>query len=245
MSVENIISVINGLNNMTAIKSPESMYFCKIQNADNSVCWGFLSPSDARLDSALVKVEVSIEKHQELLSGGNIVYYDGEVFNANQDEYYLDENNDFVKRPTSEYNKMKANEKRAELVQTLYNMKAEKAYGGVIINDAFVFETNQTAVTNTVATLALMNDTDTSSWKFYTKDGVPVMQTVNKAQLFTIASFGRHMIDSSFAVEGQYLATLENATVQNLISKTWVNNFVESAQSAFDEVSNELNINFA
>lgn len=245
MSIENIISVVGALGNMTAIKSPECMYFCKIQNADDSICWGFLSPSDERLESVLVKVEVSIEKQQELLTGGNIVYYDGEVFNADNDEYYLDENKDFVKRPTSEYNRIKANQKRTELVQTLYKMKSDKAYGGVIINDLLIFETNQTAVTNTVATLALMQDTDTSSWKFYTKDGVPVMQTVNKAQLFTIASFGRKMIDDSFAVEGQYLATLENATVQNLISKTWVNNFVENAQSAFDEVSNELNINFA
>ena len=244
MSVQNIISVLNGLNNMTAIKSPECMYYCKIQNADNSICWGFLSPSDARLESALVKVEVSIEKHQELLSGGNIVYYDGEVFNANQDEYYLDENKDFVKRSTTEYNRMRANEKRAELVQKLYDMKAEKAYGGVIINDAFIFETNQTAVTNTVATLALMGDTDTSSWKFYTKDGVPVMQTVNKAQLFTIANFGRQMIDASFAVEGQYLQILENATVKNLISENWVNNFVATAQADFDAVNNELVVSF-
>jgi len=245
MSVQNIVSVLNGLNNMSAISTPDKMYFCKIENADGSVCWGFLSPSDERLDAVPIKAEVSIEKHQELLSGGNIVYYDGEVFNAEQDEYYLDENNDFVKRSTTEYNRMKADEKRAELIQTLYEMKSAKAYGGVIINDTFVFETNQTAVTNTVATLALMGDADTSSWKFYTKTGVPVMQTVTKAQLFAIASFGRHMIDASFAVEGDYLSILGNATVKNLISKTWVDNFVADAQEDFDAVSNELNVEFS
>jgi hypothetical protein len=245
MSVQNIVSVLNGLNNITAIKSPECMYFCKIQNEDNSVCWGFLSPSDERLENALVKVEVSIEQHQQLLSGGNIVYYDGEVFNAEENEYYLDENQNFVKRDKSEYDSIKANETRAELVQTLYNMKAQKAYGGVIINNALVFETNQTAVTNTVATLALMNDNDTSSWKFYSINGEPIMQTVNKAQLFTIASFGRKMIDDSFKVEGEYLATLENATVQNLVSKTWVDSFVEDAQADFDAVENKLNVPFS
>lgn len=243
--MQNIVSVLNGLNNMSAITSPDKMYFCKIQNADNSVCWGFLSPSDARLESALVKVQVTIEKHQELLSGGNIVYYDGEVFNANQDEYYLDENKDFVKRSTTEYNKMRAEEKRAELVQTLYNMKAEKAYGGVVINDTFIFETNQTAVTNTVATLALMQDGDTSSWKFYTKDGEPVMQEVSKAQLFIIAQFGRKMIDDSFKVEGGYLEELETATVEDLISENWVNEFIADAQADFDEVNNELTVNFS
>ena len=242
--MENIISVLSGLGNVVALNSPECMYFCKIENTDGSICWGFLSPSDERLETALVKVEVSIEKHQELLMNGDIVYYDGEVFNAQPNEYYLDENKDFVKRSTSEYNQIIADETRAELVNMLYTLKAQKAYGGVIINDSFVFETNQTAVTNTVATLALMNDADTSSWKFYTKDGVPVMQTVSKAQLFAIASFGRHMIDSSFAVEGQYLATLENATVENLVSKTWVDDFVNSAQADFDGINNELVVSF-
>jgi hypothetical protein len=244
MSVENIISVLNGLNNMSAITSPDKMYFCKIENSDGGFCWGFLSPSDERLETVLIKVEVSIEKHQELLSGGNIVYYNGEVFNADKDEYYLNDNNDFVKRDTAEYNQMKADEKRAELVQKLYDMKAEKAYGGVIVNDALLFETNQVAVTNTVATLSLMNDTDTSSWKFYTLDGEPYMQKVTKAQLYGIAQFGRKMIDDSFNVEGEYLEELESATVENLISDSWVNDFIEEAQDDFDAVNNHLTVEF-
>ncbi len=243
MSTRNIISAISGLNNMTAIKAPKSMYFCKMQNADNSICWGFLSPSDTRLESALIKIEISIEKHQELLSRGNIVYYNGTVFNAEQDEYYLDENQNFVKRNKTEYNKMNADKKRAELIQNLYSMKAEKAYSGVVINGTLIFETNQSSITNTVATLALMQDNDTSSWKFYIKDE-PTMQTVTKAQLFTIASFGRKMIDDSFNIEGKYLSILENATVENLISKTWVNKFLENAQADFDAVNKELEIAF-
>jgi hypothetical protein len=71
------------------------------------------------------------------------------------------------------------------------------------------------------------------------------MQTVNKAQLFTIASFGRKMIDDSFKVEGEYLATLENVTVQNLVSKKWVDSFVEDAQADFDAVENKLNVPFS
>ncbi len=124
-------------------------------------------------------------------------------------------------------------------------MKAAKAYGGVIINDLFVFETNQTAITNTVATLSLMSDSGTSSWKFYTKDGEPYMQTVTKAQLFGIASFGRQMIDSSFATEGQFLQQLEEATVENLVSEEWVNIFTENAQNAFDAINNNMEVNLA
>ncbi len=238
----NIGSLLSGV---TSIKTPECMFFCKMQYG-NEYIWGFLSPSDERLDNALIKKEVSIEKHQELLSGGNIVYYNGEVFNAkDENEYYLDENSDYQKRASEEYNQIIAAAKKAELVQTLYSMKAAKAYGGVIINDLFVFETNQTAITNTVATLSLMSDSGTSSWKFYTKDGEPYMQTVTKAQLFGIASFGRQMIDSSFATEGQFLQQLEEATVENLVSEEWVNIFTENAQNAFDAINNNMEVNLA
>lgn len=244
MNIENVVSLVGGLGNMTAIKSPSHMYFCKIKNSDNSICWGFLSPSDSRLEEVLVKVEVSIPQQQELISGGNIVYYNGEVFNADSNEYYLDENFDFVKRDSNEYNQMIADAKKAELVQTLYSMKSEKAYAGVVINNALVFETNQTAVTNTVATLALMQDNDTSSWKFYTITGEPCMQTVNKAQLFAIASFGRKMIDDSFKVEGEFISILEKASVENLISTTWIETFLADAQTSFDNVNNKLEVEF-
>lgn len=244
MNIENVVSLVGGLGNMTAIKSPSHMYFCKIKNADNSICWGFLSPSDSRLEEVLVKVEVSIPQQQELISGGNIVYYNGEVFNADSNEYYLNENNDFVKRDSDEYNQIIADAKKVELVQTLYDMKSNKAYSGVIINNALVFETNQTSVTNTVATLALMQDNDTSSWKFYSITGEPCMQTVNKAQLFAIASFGRKMIDDSFKVEGEFLQILEKASVENLISTTWIESFLANAQESFDNVNNKLEVAF-
>ena len=243
MSIQNIVSLVGGLNNMTAIKSPDKMYYCKFQDGEKYL-WGFLSPSDPRLETVLIKKEVSIEQHQQLLSGGNIVYYNDEVFNADNNQYYLNDNGDFVKRSDEEYNKIVADAKKAELVQTLYTMKAAKAYGGVTVNDAFIFETNQTAITNTVATLSLMSDTGVSSWKFYTKDGEPVVQTVTKAQLFAIASFGRQMIDNCFAVEGEFLSTLENAKISDLISENWVKNFVETAQANFDEIENNITVTF-
>ena len=238
----NIGSLLSGV---TSIKTPECMFFCKMQYG-NEYFWGFLSPSDERLENALIKKEVSIEKHQELLSGGNIVYYNGEVFNAkDENEYYLDENSDYQKRDSEEYNQIIAAAKKAELVQTLYSMKAAKAYGGIIINDLFVFETNETARTNVVATLGSMADGDVSHWKFYTKDGTPVMQVVTKAQLFAITSFGRAMIDNCFKVEGEFLQQLEEATVENLVSEEWVNIFTENAQNAFDAINNNMEVNLA
>ncbi len=231
--------------NISFINTPEKMYFCKMLNKNNSIYWGFLSPSDERLNTALVKIEVSIEQHQQLLSGGYIVYYDGEIFNADSRQYYLDENFDFQKISDLEYNQIIANETKKALIQKLYELKAEKAYGGIIINDLYIFETNETARTNVVATLGSMADGDVSHWKFWTKDGVPIMQIVTKAQLFGISSFGRQMIDDCFKVEGQYLATLENATVEELISKTWVETFENNAKTAFNNINNHLNISFS
>lgn len=244
MSLENIVNLVGSLNNMSAISSPSCMYFCKIQNSDDSICWGFLSPSDERLEKALVKVEVSIEEHQKLIAGGNIVYYDGEIFNADNDEYYLDENFDFVKKSKDEFNKIKADKNREDLVQKLYSMKSAKAYGGVVVNNRLVFETNQTSITNTVATLSLMDDKSVSNWKFYTIEGAPVIQQVNKVQLFAIASFGRQMIDTSFSVEGSYLTQLESATVQNLVSDEWIETFIQNAKNTFDEIENHLTVEF-
>lgn len=243
MSIENIVSLVGGLNNMTAIKSPDCMYFCKMQN-DGQYLWGFLSPSDERLGEVLVKKQVTIEEHQQLLSGGNIVYYDGEVFNADSDQYYLNDNGDFVKRDDEEYNQIKAGLKKEELIQYLYTIKADKAYGGVIINNAIKFETNQTSITNTVATIALMGDTDKTNWKFYTLNDEPIMIEITKLQLAGIAQFGKNMINACFAVEGNYIEQVKSATVAELISEGWVSQFKESAQTAMDQVNNKIEIDF-
>lgn len=89
-----ILGLIGGLSNMQAIKSPDKMFYCKIKQDDNTYCWGFLSPYDDRLEECTVKVEVDIPTHQALISGGQIVYFNGELFNS--DKYKLDENYDFV-----------------------------------------------------------------------------------------------------------------------------------------------------
>lgn len=89
-----ILGLIGGLSNMQAIKSPDKMFYCKIKQDDNTYCWGFLSPYDDRLEECTVKVEVDIPTHQALISGGQIVYFNGKLFNS--DKYKLDENYDFV-----------------------------------------------------------------------------------------------------------------------------------------------------
>lgn len=145
---------------------------------------------------------------------------------------------------TSAYNTKKANEKKAELVNTLYEIKAERAYGGVIINDNLKFETNQTAITNTVASLALMSADTKTSWKFYTIDGVPSVQQISKAQLAYIAQFGQNMINECFKIEGAANEALNSASEDDLLNDEWVENFKAEVQAKMNEVVNTLTIDF-
>lgn len=144
----------------------------------------------------------------------------------------------------ADYNIKQANKKREELVNTLYEMKAKKAYGGVIINKLLKFETNQTAITNTIASLSLMSDDNAASWKFYTIDGAPYMQLISKAQLAYIARFGQDMINQSFKIEGLYNEQLRAATEENLLSEVWVKEFIDTAQNSFNQILNTLEIDF-
>lgn len=137
-----------------------------------------------------------------------------------------------------------AQEHKKELINNIYQIKADKAYGGVIINDALIFETNQTSITNTVASLALMGDTATANWKFYTVAGEPYVQQVSKLQLAGIAQFGQTMINETFAVEGQANTTLSMVTVEQLNDEEWRSTFISSVQTEMDKVNNKLAVDF-
>lgn len=172
----------------------------------------------------------------------DLVLYNLDKVEETTDLYVLD-GDQYVKQDDIYFEK-KSLEYKKELISGLYKIKADKAYGGVIINDTFVFETNQTSITNTVASLALMDDTTTANWKFYTISGEPVFQTVTKLQLASIAKFGRDMMDEAFKVEGQANTDLSTATVEQLNSEEWRNDFTAVVQTKMDEVNNKLTIQF-
>ena len=182
------------------------------------------------------KIKFYTEEPQDL------VLYNLDKVEETTDLYVLD-GDQYVKQDDIYFEK-KSLEYKKELINNLYKIKADKAYGGVIINDTFVFETNQTSITNTVASLALMDDTATANWKFYTIDGEPVFQTVTKLQLASIAKFGRDMMDEAFKVEGQANTYLSTATVEQLNSEEWRNDFTTDVQTKMDEVNNKLTIQF-
>lgn len=216
--------------------------------------WGFLEETDDRAwkDKEHTQLKetmifLTAEQWQQVLSeqsrGRQIVGYGGECFTAEQGRYYVDDNGVWQMKTDEEFNQEKATAKAEELVNTLYEIKAEKAYGGVVINNLLVFETNQTAITNTVASLALMTDESTANWKFYTIQGQPIVQQVTKAQLAGIAMFAQNMINQCFAVEGTYNTQLQAATVAQLIDEEWTTEFVENAQAAMDAISHNMTVN--
>lgn len=222
---------------------------------EENKAWGFLEETDNRAwedeEHTILKdtmIFLTEEEWQALLSGQSrgyaIASYEGRVFNAEPGRYYVDDEGVWQMKSDEQFNNEKAQAKAEELVNTLYDIKANKAYGGVIINGLLKFETNQTAITNTVASLALMGDSSTANWKFYTITGQPTVQVVTKAQLAGIAQFAQAMINACFAVEGTYDTQLQSATVAQLIDDEWTSAFVASAQAAMDEISNEITVNF-
>ena len=172
----------------------------------------------------------------------DLILYNLDRVEETTDEYVLD-GEQYVKAD-KEYCTKKALEYKKELINEIYEIKADKAYGGVIINDTLIFETNQTSITNTVASLALMGDAATANWKFYTMNGEPYVQQVSKLQLAGIAQFGQNMINETFAVEGQANTTLYTATVEQLNDEEWRNNFLTEVQTEMDKVNNKLTVDF-
>jgi hypothetical protein len=199
------------------------MYYIFIENEEINGCG-----QCPILNEEIKSVEVSEDIFNEFIEDSDKYIWNGK---------------DIVKNP--DYDSQQAELKRADLVQTLYNIKSERAYGGVIINDAFKFETNQTSITNTVGSVAFMSDTDVANWKFYSLDGAPVTYAVTKAQLYAIAKFGRDMIDKCFKVEANFNADLAQATQDDLLSAEWVQEFIENATSAMEAVVNTLTVELA
>lgn len=228
-----------------------NFYYGRVDEANKA--WGFVEETDNRAwedaEHTILKptmIFLTAEEWQAVLAeqsrGKQIVGYGGRCFGAEQGRYYVDDNGDWQMKSDEQFNSEKAEAKRKELVNTVYEIKADKAYGGVVINNLLVFETNQTAITNTVASLALMSDSSTANWKFYTVTGEPTVQTVTKLQLAGIAQFAQAMINQCFAVEGAANDQLRQATVEQLINDTWVTNFVAQVQAAMDAISHDMTV---
>lgn len=154
----------------------------------------------------------------------------------NDKDYYVFENNKLIINPN--YADIKYAQNIDKLVQEVYELKAKKAYGGVLINNTYIFETNQISITNTVASLALMGAS--TNWKFYTIDNLPIAIKITKTQLNKIAKFGQTMIDAAFEVEGKANEQLKQATIEQINDVQWQNDFMIAIEKEMNEVNYQL-----
>lgn len=211
-----------------------------------NMAYGFLEDNDPRIttDMILITEEYHDQLIEEQSEGKEIVFYEGEVFATEEiGRYFIDSNGRWQCKTDEDYYQEIVQRTKEYIVNKLYEIKAKKAYGGVIINDLLVFETNQVSITSTVSSLSLMKDDAVANWKFYTLKGEPYMQVISKSQLYAIAQFGRDMIDNSFLVEGEYNKLLKETEFENLKNPEWVNSFIEAAQQKMDAVNNKMFVN--
>lgn len=171
------------------------------------------------------------------LPTGFIYITEAQYKKINEDkDYYIFEDNKLVVNPN--YDKIKYSQNLDKLMKYTYNLKAEKAYGGVLINDKYIFETNQISITNTVASLALMGTS--TNWKFYTIDNLPISVKITKAQLTKIAKFGQSMIDAAFAVEGNANEILKETSMDLINDLQWQNDFMINFEKEINKVNYKL-----
>lgn len=134
-----------------------------------------------------------------------------------------------------------------ELSEQLYQLKAKMAYGGVTLNDAYIFETNATSILMTTTKyLDVVSNpeiTMINHWKCYDLEGRPAFLNFTREQFIAIKNFATKMIDTDcFGVEDKYTKQLQSATVKQLNNPTWVNRLKAQAMAEMFAVETSLNI---
>lgn len=160
----------------------------------------------------------------------------------NHREMYIYQDGEIIIDPL--FNDKQAVKFKEEMVNQIYEIKAERAYGGVFINGVLKFETNQTSITNTVASLALMKDDSVANWKFYMND-VPTTILITKLQLAGIAQFAQDMINKCFKIEGEANERLAECTTEQLIDEEFRTQYIETVKAEMEKVNNQLLVEFA
>lgn len=146
-------------------------------------------------------------------------------------------------KSTDEYKVHNSQLVAKELIEFTYQTKANKAYGGVIIEtalDDLIFETNKEAISFVIGTLGTMNDTETRNWKFWSTKGVPIMVPVNKIQLSAITAFASMMVDNCFAIEGQQDNKIYAMTTEQLNDPEYIQAFKQETIELTNAVNNVL-----
>lgn len=159
-----------------------------------------------------------------------------------QDEYVLD-GEEYVLKDEA-WEEKEARKVQKELVEYNYEAKAKKAYGGILINDTYLFETNETSqsmITASLIGLQSAPDETTLNWKVY-KNNQPIVVPLTKVQLSQLFAFALNMINTSFGLEGVRNNDLATATVEELNDETWVEQYKIATDLAFNQINNKIEV---
>ena len=144
----------------------------------------------------------------------------------------------------NEYENEQAKIIQKRLVEDNYQQKAKKAYGGILINNAYLFETNETSQSMITASLiGLQNapDNTTLNWKVY-KDNQPLVIPLTKVQLAQLFAFALNMINTAFGLEGVRNNDVAIASVEQLNDDNWVQSFRKETELAFEQINNKVDV---
>lgn len=148
---------------------------------------------------------------------------------------------------TDKEQELNAQNQLKELSEQLYKLKASVAYGGIILNNQWVFETNSISILMTTSKYVdVMNNPELKKvqhWKCYTLDGIPQFLTFTREQFIQIKNFASNMIDTEcFGVENKYNQKLSKATVKQLNSYSWITKFKQGAIKEMSEINRYMDI---
>ena len=159
-----------------------------------------------------------------------------------QAEYVL-EGEEYILKDEA-WEEKEAQKIQKELAEYNYEQKAKKAYGGILINNTYLFETNETSqamITASLIGLQSAPDDTTLNWKVYMGD-IPLVVPVTKAQLAQLFAFALNMINTAFGVEGVRNNDLTTATVEQLNDETWVKQYKIATDFAFNQINNKIDV---
>lgn len=172
----------------------------------------------------------------------NVLNIEVEKDICNNIEKYIYQDGEIVLNDN--YEAEQAQKTQKELAEYNYEQKAKKAYGGILINNTYLFETNETSqamITASLIGLQSAPDDTTLNWKVYMGD-IPLVVPVTKAQLAQLFAFAINMVNLSFGLEGARNKVLAEATIEELNNEHWVKEYKNATDLMFDEINNKVDI---
>lgn len=137
-----------------------------------------------------------------------------------------------------------AREIREELAEFVYNCKCAKAYKGLVINDTYLFATDERAqamLNSTISAMQRKPDSATVDWKVYQGEK-PSFIKISKVQVQAIFDKAFDVVQAAFITEEDRYNVLEQLSVAQLCHEKTVLKFKQDTEKAFNKIDNHINL---